>query len=268
MQYLYRHNPVSENVGAFSFLLILFGYFRDMLFIQQAEDTGLLGLVNMHGERINRGSDGDSGVWKLLDPTRRPGSNRVNSVTAQYYHMIGVVRHVPLKELRDFSGWRVTRLMQQGTRQKLMTWVSEHGENARKAALHAAILFQQCRCHSTLGYQEPGAILIAALALWMYNGSLSGSHKESLGRPVLRLGDGSDQNDVLDWISDGEQARPFVAGVGNIHTPGNFSKVVNQAVNFLALLKEWQISQLFSSPFKELLERFEQDSVGMAKLHT
>ncbi|KAJ4198773.1 hypothetical protein NW767_008764 [Fusarium falciforme] len=222
----------------------------------------------MHGEHIDRGMDQDSGVWTLLDPTRRPGSSRVNAVMLQYYHMIGVVRHVPLKELLDFSGWRVTRMKQQGTRKKLVTWASEHGESARKAALHAAKLFQHCRCHSTSGYQEPGAILFAALTLWMYNGSLPVSHEDSLRTPVLRLGDVTDQNDVLDWISDGKQARPFVVGVGNIHTPGNFSKVVNQAVNFLALLKEWQISQLFSNAFKELLELFEKDSLDMTKLHT
>ncbi|KAJ3456501.1 hypothetical protein MRS44_016524 [Fusarium solani] len=229
MQSLYRHNPVSENADAFAVLLILFDYFHDMLFMQQAEDMGLLGLVNMHGEHIDRGMDQDSNLWTLLDPTRRPGSSRVNAVTLQYYHMIGVVRHVPLKELLDCSGWRVTRMKQQWARQKLMTWVSEHGESARKAALHAATLFQHCRCPSTSGYQEAGVILFAALTLWMYSGSLPGSHKESLGTPVLRLGDGTDQNEVLGWINDGKQARPFLVGVGSIHTPGNISKVVNQA---------------------------------------
>ncbi|KAF5268201.1 hypothetical protein FOXYS1_909 [Fusarium oxysporum] len=267
MQSLYSLNPISADVGAFSFLIILFGYFRDRLFLKQVEDMGLVGLVNMHGERITYRMERMPELWILLDPTRRPESNSTNAVTVQYYHIIGVVVHVPLKDLTAFSGWRVSRLKQQETRRKLMTWVSSHGDSAREAALHAGTLFRLCWCHSTSGYQEPSAILIAALALWVYNSSLAGcksAGREAYGEkqtpPTFRLGNEIDEDEVLDWVHEGKQARPFVVGVGNINAPGGYWKVVNQAITFLASLKEWPISQVFSSDLKDLLLIFDKDS--------
>jgi hypothetical protein len=99
----------------------------------------------------------------------------------------------------------------------------------------------------------------------MYNSSLpittlvrQTAYKEQQKTPIFRLGHDIDQDESLDWIRDGNQARPFVTGVGNIHAPGGYSKAVHQAITVLASLRKWQISELFSSTFKDLLDSFER----------
>lgn len=155
-------------------MIILFGFFRDLLFLRQTESHGLLGVVNMHGKHVTSQEACYPSLWKLLDPSKRAGGswNRANAVTAQFYHIIGVVQEVCLKDLMAFAGWRVAQSTQWETIQRLRAWVSENGECARKAVLHAGAIFQQCWSRSNESYQEPGAILIASIALWVYNSSL------------------------------------------------------------------------------------------------
>ncbi|KAH7029777.1 fungal-specific transcription factor domain-containing protein [Microdochium trichocladiopsis] len=174
LQSFYDCKPVGGHIGACSFMIILFGFFRDLLVLRQIESHGLLGVINMHGKHVTRRETCSSSLWKLLDPSKRAGGswNRANAVTAQFYHIIRVVQEVCLKDLLAFTGWRVARSTQAETSQRLRTWVSENGECARKVVLHAGTIFQQCWSRSTEGYQEPSAILIASIALWVYNSSL------------------------------------------------------------------------------------------------
>ncbi|KAF4878033.1 Zinc finger protein klf1 [Colletotrichum siamense] len=268
MQPLYKQNPLPENVGGYALLILLFCFFRDHLFLKQVENQGL-SAVNNDEERVTSGMSRWSRTWLLLDPTKRPNYTRIRTVAIQYYHIIGLIIELPLKDLYAFAGWRVTRFKQRETRQRLMAWVSEHGDRARSAALHAGRIFRQCRNRSSCGYQEPCAMLIASLTLWMYNSSLTTqllacreSYIEQTQPPILRLDEDSDREEAWDWIQTGKKARPFVAGIGDIHMPGGHSKAVNQAINILSSLKEWQIGQLFSVTLKDLIVLFDRDTMN------
>ncbi|KAH6684922.1 hypothetical protein F5X68DRAFT_233357 [Plectosphaerella plurivora] len=260
MESLYRLTAVSEDIGAFSFLIILFGCFRDCLFLKQCEDMGLKALINMHGEPITWGGRHHPEKWRLLDPSLRSRSNDVNRITAQYYHMIRIVLHIPLKDLLAFSGCKVTLQEQQETRWRLMSWVSEHSDSAREVALHAGALFRQCRSHPTSGYQEPISVLIATIALWVYNSSLPNhipQHKstswEQQRTPTFRLDNETDKDNITLWIRNGERMRPFIVGIGNMHASKGYAKVLRMGSNFLGRLQQWRISELFRSVFEDIL---------------
>lgn len=269
MQSLYKLNPIPAEIGAFSYLLILFCFFRDQLFLRQAEDMGLPAVFGQDRGDATGTMGYQQKVWELLDPSRRPGHSRGDATAAQYYHMMRIVLHVSHRDLTAFSGWRVSQLGQQETQGRLLAWVSANGDSAREAVLHAGILLHQCRSRSTSGYQEPAAIVLATLVLWVYNSSLSQRMTQGLECdsklqrrvPAFRLDREMDQEEALDWIRNGNQQRPFVAGVGNIHAPGSFSKALQQAVNSLTSFKTWQVSQIFSATFQGMLASLGGNSV-------
>lgn len=266
---LYLLVPIPTGVGAFSFLIIMFGYFRDCLFLKQAEATSLTGVLNMHGEKITSERAHRRDLWSLLDPTKRSGSTLVTLITVQYYHMIQIILHIPLKDLMAFSGWGVTRLKQQETRRRLGAWASEQSHSAREAALHAGSLFHRCRYHPTSGYQEPFAVLFAKITLWAYNSSLPSRilaeegalNAEQQSHPLFRLDNKNDEDELLHWIRNGERTRPFIVGIGNIHAPGGYIKVLRLGVDLLAPLTKWRISRLFRSVSVELLVSMGRDNV-------
>ncbi|KAH9236628.1 hypothetical protein K456DRAFT_1436535 [Colletotrichum gloeosporioides 23] len=258
----------QKKWGGFALLLLLFCFFRDHLFLKQVENQGL-SAVNNDEERVSSGMSRWSKTWRLLDPTKQSNSTRTSTVAVQYYHIIGLIIELPLKDLCAFAGWRVTRSKQRETRERLTTWVAEHGDRARSAALHAGRIFRQCRSRSSCGYQEPCAMLIASLTLWMYNSSLTArllayheSYREQSQSPILRLDEENDREEAWDWIQTGKRARPFVAGIGDIHLPGGHSKAVHQAINILSSLREWQIWQLFCVTLKDLIVLFDKDTMN------
>ncbi|KAF9873229.1 hypothetical protein CkaCkLH20_09392 [Colletotrichum karsti] len=268
MQSLYRLNPAGQEIGGFSFLLILFGFFRDQLFLKQANDLGLSGVINVDGKMISHmGHRPNPDLWRLLDPCRRTGAKRIKLATIQYYHVISIINRVPLRDLYAFAGWRVARSKQLDTIRRLLSWTTEHGDGAREIALHAAKLFHECKSHSSCGYQEPVAMLISSLALWMYNTSLSpyalerreGFQNQSV--VTIRLDEDIDREEASEWVRTGKQARPFVPGVGDIHMPGGYSKVVTQAIDVLESVKEWKIGQLFSRALRERIIAFDTDNL-------
>lgn len=112
-------------------------------------------------------------------------------------------------------------------------------------------------------------MLIASLTLWMYNSSLTArllayheSYREQSQSPILRLDEENDREEAWDWIQTGKRARPFVAGIGDIHLPGGHSKAVHQAINILSSLREWQIGQLFCVTLKDLIVLFDKDTMN------
>ncbi|KAK7451903.1 fungal transcription factor [Colletotrichum acutatum] len=270
MQSLYKLGPLPENIGGFTLLLLLFCFFRDNMFLKQVESRGFVAVLNTDEERITSGTSLWSQTWQRLDPTNRSDPTRMRTVSVQYYHLIGLVTELPLKDLNAFVGWRVTRSKQRETRQKLMAWVAEHGGRARSAAHHAGRVFRQCRDRSSCGYQAPFAMLIASLTLWMYNSSLTArllSCRESYYHeenqfPTFRLDEESDREEASEWIQTGKRARPLVAGIGDIHKPGGHSKAVNQAISILSSLKEWRIGHLISINLKDLIATFDKDTMN------
>lgn len=280
MESLYQQNPVPAGMGALAFLLILFGFFRDSLFLKQARDTGLTAVLNVHGDRITYMAFDHSPLWNLLHPDRRSHSGRMDSVIFQTYHIIGILHYLPLQDLYSFSGWKVTCSRQRETRQKLTAWASENGDSARTVALHAGRLFSHCRSRlSPHGYQDPRAILIASLALWVYSSSMaSASLQGPFGRCLpsadhsscqhksiitLRLDRAFDDwRTAQDWVRNGCHYRGFISGLGSINGSNMYPLIVTQAINLLVALQGWSLSGMLANELGRLVGCFETNTSG------
>lgn len=260
-------NPVPEDRGSFAFLLLLFAFFRDGLFLKQARDHGLMAILNTHGEAITYDSTTNAKLWELLDPDKRPGMSRMKAVTLQYYHIIGILHQISLHNLYSFSGWEVTRSKRRETRLRMATWVSENGDKARTAVLHASRLFTHCRENVTNGYQEPRAMLLACLVLWAYNGlplspltgpfgrCKSSEHHSSPPDEIrtLRLDQETDIDNYQDWTRNGCHLRGFVRGLGNLHNPKIYVQVVHQGMETLSSRRGWPIGPVLASCLSSLV---------------
>ncbi|KAF6814867.1 fungal transcription factor, partial [Colletotrichum sojae] len=276
LERLYAGEPIPRETGSFARLLILFGTYRDSLFLKQAHDSGLSLVLNTHGQAVSHDDLCKRPVWDLLDPERRDGTGgSMESMIFQSYHLIGLSQYLSVNELYSFSGFEVTPLEQRETTRRLASWCAQNGDSARKAAMHAGRLFSHCQSGPTLrGYQEPRVMLIATLALWAYSTLPLTPLVGPFGRysPSTCTVTGSSSSDAIttcridrlsgdsqtarDWVRSGCHTRCFIEGLGNLHGPNADARIVRRAIALLASLHEWRLGRAIARELKRLFEVF------------
>lgn len=257
-----------KDLGQFSFLLVLLGYFRDHLFLIQACDQGLSTVFNCDGKPVVGQSDllHDEKFWEMLNPARRsrPGGKRMDRLLSQHYHAIGILLRFRFDDLLAFSGWRVSKSKEIETRMRLSTWVLGSGKDARIAASHAGKLFGLLRHHPTQGYHEPPFAFLASLSLWVYSISNSRSllgpfsrclqprcwsqkSSEQTTNPApLRIDEESDIRTTREWVSQGCHIPGSLGGVGSLYEPGFSTQILDQGIRLIATLTCWEAGRSFA----------------------
>lgn len=100
LERLYAGEPIPRETGSFARLLILFGTYRNSLFLKQAHDCGLSLVLNSHGQAVSHGDLCKRPVWDLLDPEGRGGTGGgMESMICQLYHLIGLAQYFSVNEL-------------------------------------------------------------------------------------------------------------------------------------------------------------------------
>ncbi|KAF6832919.1 fungal transcription factor [Colletotrichum plurivorum] len=276
LERLYAGEAIPGETGSFARLLILFGTYRDSLFLKQAHDSGLSLVLNTHGQAVSHDDLCKRPAWDILDPERRGSTGGgMESMIFQSYHLIGLSQYFTVNELYSFSGFEVTPLEQRETTRRLASWCAQNGDSARKAAMHAGRLFSHCQSSLTLrGYQEPRVMLIATLALWAYStlpltpllgpfGRCSPSTCTVAGSSspdaitTCRIDRSSDDSQAArDWVRSGCHTRCFIEGLGNLHGPNADARIVRRAIALLATLHEWRLGRAIARELKRLFDVF------------
>ncbi|KZL86081.1 hypothetical protein CI238_07130 [Colletotrichum incanum] len=263
LERLYRQTDMVKDLGQFSFLLLLLGCFRDMLFLREAGKSGLSLVLNCDGKPVLGQSEllNDEDCWKMLNPARRSRSGNMEHLLFQHYYSVGILFHFRFGDLLAFSGWRVSKSKEIETRMRLSTWVLGNGEDARTAVSHAGRLFGLLRDHPCHGYHEPPAAFLASLCLWVYSMSESSSLLGPFGRclsakcesqqiseqtkdiTLFRIDQDSGIKLTKDWVSRGCHIRCFLGGVGSLHKPEFRGLVLDQGIRLISSLNHWKTGE-------------------------
>ncbi|KAI9692381.1 MAG: hypothetical protein M1822_006612 [Bathelium mastoideum] len=216
--------------------------------------------------------------WKLQDQWRQmldqlaahpmladESSSMAATVRCQTHHVTLLI-YAPLTELLAFAGAEVGSASDRRDvlQAKLLAWLREdEGRAARRAVLHAAVLFTFVRLRSKAAFFEPFALLLATLTLWVYvqlrsalDAEGEGSahqqqqpqqqHQPEQQRKTVRLDKPKDEQAVRLWVEEGAELRGHISDVGNITAPGGGQRLLQVACRTLMGLESWPLSQGFA----------------------
>ncbi|KAJ6076155.1 hypothetical protein N7499_008136 [Penicillium canescens] len=150
-------------------------------------------------------------------------SQPLESMTRKKYHLLSILRHVPLRLLYVFSGWMTTHQERSAARKQLEGWVNQSRE-ARKALVHAAVLFQSIRNQKTPTPFDPWCLLIASLYIWTYS-TLAGHRVRSampaasFSRRIVRLDQPLDPTTARTWLEEAPTMTAHITGIGMLTEP-------------------------------------------------
>jgi hypothetical protein len=197
----------------------------------------LLELLSPLGESIN---SQPSGIYSWQ-------SRQYISTSA---HHVSLLVFSPIEDLLNFAGSEFNSREKRDVEERLLDWVADdNGRTARRAVLHACIIFASIRSRSCYNFHEPIAFLVATLTIWTYNhlttAQFSGS--QSSRQTTLRL-DVSWNQDTAELWMDGEpeDTQGYLTGVGNINDQSSGKRLLQVAHETLLGLPAWGLSQGFA----------------------
>ncbi|KAM3067812.1 hypothetical protein ACMFMG_011296 [Clarireedia jacksonii] len=159
-----------------------------------------------------------------------------------HYHVLFILRHVPLKSLHSSLGWRASSSDAEKTKRSIVQWIQDNPAHARHCAFHAASAFCAIRGADYFNCSQPFCLLVAVEYLRIYqhgkiydspptgpgcSKATQSSYQPSQGQGqgtahVLRINPRqTDEDDVIcKWIS-GEEAGLdiYLPGVGLLLQP-------------------------------------------------
>ncbi|KAI9689704.1 MAG: hypothetical protein M1820_010074 [Bogoriella megaspora] len=179
-----------------------------------------------------------------------------------HMHHVALLLYAPLTELLAFARSQVnSSTRQDAVHQKLLVWVQDdHGRTARRAVVHASVIFGLIRASSHSSFYEPFSVIISTLTIWAYIqlAPSNASTSAAIGRagPPASIGSNRQQTIRLDkiktqdvvqaWVEFGAELRGHITDVGNITGPGAGQRLLHVACRTLKGLESWALSNGFA----------------------
>lgn len=157
----------------------------------------------------------------------------------RYYHLICILRDVPLKYLYALCGWKSSDAETDAAKTVLSAWILNNPQRARKCILHAGTLFGDARNQAFKISFDPLFLLIPTLYLWACQ-RLSPDDSSSVStKPVLRIDCGMDEAVVNSWIQGERDYVVHITGVGRLTGRDSAVRLLKELRRVLYLSTSW-----------------------------
>ena len=187
---------------------------------------------------------------KTESPSEHP---LLQDIISKTYHMVSILRLVPLNALRTFSSWMTTPQKVERAKKELENWI-EGGYCARKALLHAAALFQLIRDQRTAIHSDPWYMMAASLCIWAHIKVSKRTEILFTDHP-LRIDKVSDSQALQAWLNGSWTMSVHITGIGILNEADSASRTLQQTIKILRRDGSWgQIGRLFAAVFQQVLE--------------
>ncbi|KAJ5939548.1 hypothetical protein N7466_002682 [Penicillium verhagenii] len=216
--------------------------------------------------------------WKyeILTPATYSPSESVGISESRkiFFHLLGILRHVPLKQLYAYSGWYASKQDMLAAEAYLSYWMSENPIPSRQCVAHAGALIGEIRSTPINACYHSFSLLIATLYLWVY-AQLQPERSETSGESIplhppaslLKIDQHHEPGVRERWIETGSGIFVHLTGVGMLSTPGSSHRLLKEFLRVLSARTGWPtlqkgltmcMSELlndFTSPMKALKHR-------------
>ncbi|KAK0109975.1 hypothetical protein ONS95_002642 [Cadophora gregata] len=156
--------------------------------------------------------------------------SRFASKTEPLFHIISILRRVPLRRLYSFSGWQTNAAEIEESEKSLESWMQGNEEAARECLWHAAVGFSTLRSQSYISCHAPLCMLVAAIYIWAYDKL---SHYNVLKADTItrtntvRLDSLQDPTRVEKWIKgESGSSRIYIREVGILNGSESISRLL------------------------------------------
>lgn len=95
-------------------------------------------------------------------------SKGVSDTRNTFFHLLFILRHIPLETLYTYSGWYASKDDISRAELYLRTWLQDNPALSRECVSHAGALIGKIRLSRTMSCYDPFCLLISVLFLWTY----------------------------------------------------------------------------------------------------
>uniref|UniRef100_L2FRD7 Transcription factor domain-containing protein n=1 Tax=Colletotrichum fructicola (strain Nara gc5) TaxID=1213859 RepID=L2FRD7_COLFN len=163
-----------------------------------------------------------------------------------YYHVLSILRQVPLRKLYEFSGWQVTEPQIEAAREYLQKWMRNKPSHARKCLWHAAVVFKILRNKKHFSCDSPFCMLVVALYIWAFDQFAQPKENMSPGDAVNCVGTDrptrvdllQDEKEIEEWLENGSSS-VHITGVGVLKSTKSGARMISECRRILLSASGW-----------------------------
>lgn len=233
----------QPEISAFAVRSIfLNSYVEERVFIEYLRRSALLKTAFEDEEQLR--------IIERLGHNNLPLNNSLEDMYAHdtSYHVIGILRHIPLKILYSSLGWQTSEAGMRHSKERVKSFILRNSTATRKCLWHAASIFAKLRASQHWACIDPLSLCVAVHYLVAYDSSAS--HPEA--GEILRL-DRNDQ-EVIIWLEQGGQVNVHISGIGIMGGQQSISSIITAVINIYRCQCAWKpLSQGLAARFEHLL---------------
>ncbi|KAH7313965.1 hypothetical protein B0I35DRAFT_513526 [Stachybotrys elegans] len=210
----------------------------------------------------------DAAIEHMAFLTLDKMSSSATGRTETLFHVLAILRRVPLEALNSATGWRTSRDHMSKTKLKLRVLFHQNGVLARKCLWHAVCIFRKTRATRLMGCYDVFALMVATTYIYCYGvlrisapttqtpAAAEGVDAESehARRPaVVRLDQLHDRSSIEQWFVDGGDTLVHLTGVGLLDGPDHSIRFLRDIEKTLSSQIAWRgFCHAFATWFAQL----------------
>jgi hypothetical protein len=173
-------------------------------------------------------------------------NTRILDARKTFSHLLGILRHIPLKQLYAYSRWYASEKDVAAGAAYLAGWMRDNPVPARSCVAHAGAILRQVRSTSTTACYNYFCLLIAVLYLWAYE-RLNPNASTAIERPrqlntigtLLKIDQYHESSVRERWVEGSPGILVHVTGVGILSSSGSAQRLVKELLRVLGSQAGW-----------------------------
>lgn len=186
--------------------------------------------------------------YKLLAPKLFSISASTGNSDARntFHHLLGILRHVPRKQLYVYSGWYASEEDISTAEACLFGWMRENPVLSRECVAHSGALIGEIRSTATTACYHYFCLLIAISYLWAFtrfqDGGFEARDETSPLQPpatLFKIDQHHDPSLREHWVQAGSGILVHVTGVGLLSNPGSAERLWKEFLQIVGSRTGW-----------------------------
>ncbi|KAE8313540.1 hypothetical protein BDV41DRAFT_564202 [Aspergillus transmontanensis] len=229
-----------------------------MLFVEErrviaANQSCILHESNDNAQRRNSCSQQSSYSsldwrYRMLTPSSSIASfsNGVLSTRNTFFHLLFILRHIPLETLYTYSGWYASKDDISSAESYLRTWLQDNPALSRECVSHAGALIGKIRVSRTMSCYDPFCLLISVLFLWAFE-KLKPASPTALdqappgsGPAIIFKIDQFHEGSIRErWVRGDPEVSVHITGVGLLSSAGGTRRLLQEYLRIMSSQTSW-----------------------------